>query len=132
MATCSFSDVFFIDATTAQTLTQDLKSISQSKRCGESPQDALTWLVGHHSNWLLLFNNADDTSLALHEYFPPCSHGNNIITSQNRELCNLAPQSNYQVMGMNSNDATHLLLVMAKQELSNEVQESAEKIAKVC
>lgn len=126
----SFSDVFFIDSTTAQTIETDLKNIALAKKCGESVQDALMWLGGQCTNWLLLFNNADDTSLALREYFPSCSHGNIIITSRNHQLCNLAPDSNHQVSGMSCDDATHLLLRVAMQGFSEKAQKSAEDIAK--
>lgn len=89
----SFSDIFFIDSTTAQTIDTDLKSIALAKRCGESAQAALAWLVSHNNDWLLLFNNADDTSLVLREYFPLCLHGNIIITSRNHKLCTQIPDT---------------------------------------
>src|SRR3984957_18633645 len=78
-----FSDVFFVDASTVETITTDLRSIAVAKGVGNSENDALNWLSRQRKEWLLLFNSADDTMLNLRDYFPRCSHGNILITSRN-------------------------------------------------
>ncbi|KAF8224846.1 hypothetical protein L208DRAFT_1122411, partial [Tricholoma matsutake] len=78
-----FSDVFFIDATTAQTIDADLKNITLGKEIGENANDTIIWLARKHEEWLLLFDNADNIMLNLSQFFPSCSHGNILITSRN-------------------------------------------------
>ena len=76
--------------------------------------DALHWLSTHRENWLLIFDNADDTSLNLGAYFPSCNHGNIIITTRNQNACvHTAPLSSVDVSQMSQEDATDLLLNVA-------------------
>jgi hypothetical protein len=110
-----FSDVYFIDATSAETITMALKDIALAKGVGDSDKDVLDWLSGLHEEWLLLFDNADNTMLDLHNYFPTCTHGNIIITSRNRETCIHATelQAHYHVSGLENNEAIGLLFKVA-------------------
>ncbi|THH05314.1 hypothetical protein EW146_g9936, partial [Bondarzewia mesenterica] len=124
-----FSDVFFADASTADTIDTDLKNIALAEGIGNSAQDAISWLVGQRENWLLLFNNADDPSLNLRTYFPPCSHGNIIITSRNREMRRHATQSS-QIADVTPDDATDLLLTMTETDRTDEVEAVAREIVK--
>ncbi|THH21425.1 hypothetical protein EW146_g153 [Bondarzewia mesenterica] len=124
-----FSDVFFADASTADTIDTDLKNIALAEGIGNSAQDAISWLVGQCENWLLLFNNADDPSLNLRTYFPPCSHGNIIITSRNREMRSHATQSS-QIADMTPDDATDLLLTMTETDRTDEMEAAAREIVK--
>jgi hypothetical protein len=112
-----FSEVFFVDASSSNTITTDLENIAQAKAVGKLSQDALSWLARQHEEWLLLFNNADDTTLNLGNYFPHCSHGNILITSRNRDTCLHArsPESNYKVSDLTPDDAKCLLLTLAGQ-----------------
>jgi hypothetical protein len=77
----SFSGVLFIDATTARTIDADLKNIALGKEIGENANDTIIWLADKCEDWLLLFDNADNTMLNLSPFFPSCSHGNILITS---------------------------------------------------
>ncbi|KAF8224415.1 hypothetical protein L208DRAFT_1311574, partial [Tricholoma matsutake] len=106
----SFSDVFFIDATTAQTIDTDLKNIALGKDIGENANDTVIWLARKHKDWLLLFDNADDIMLNLSRFFPSCSHGNILITSRNRDTLIHAPGFNYNVGSLTPEDARDLLL----------------------
>jgi len=101
--TTSFSDVFFIDATTAQTIDADLKNIG---------------------------DNADDTTLDLSQFFPSCSHGNILITSRNRETIIHAPDFNSHVGSLTPKDARDLLLGIIKQVITDETRVLAEVIVK--
>jgi len=82
------------------------------KGIGESEKATLDWFSRQREEWLLLFDNADDTTLSLRSYFPPCSHGNIIITSRNRDACLYAPQS-FPVSDMKPEEARDLLLKTA-------------------
>lgn len=107
----SFSHIFYVNASSATTISTDLKSLARVNK-GETEGDALTWLAQDDTNWLVLFDNADDTSLELKQYFPICSHGTIIITTRNHQMVNLAsgPHTHYKVSGMSPQDAKELLL----------------------
>src|ERR1700722_14002082 len=134
-----FSEVFFIDATTVDTITADLRSIAIDKGVGNSEKgwkDALNWLSKERKEWLLLFNNADDTGLNLRDYFPSCYHGNILITSRNRDVCQHATgrKSNCKVSGLTETDARCLLLEISgliDEEHDDETERLASTIVKV-
>jgi hypothetical protein len=127
----SFSDVFFIDSTTAQTIDADLKNIALGKEIGENANDTIIWLARKREDWLLLFDNADDTTLNLTRFFPSCSHGNILITSRNHETLIHAPGFNYNVSSLTPEDARDLLLGIIKQVITDETRVLAEPIVKV-
>lgn len=127
----SFSDVFFIDASTAQTIDTDMRNIAIGKEIGESADDTIIWLAGKREEWLLLFNNADDTMLDLSGFFPSCSHGNILITSRNHETRIHAPGFSYNVSGLNPGDARDLLLVIVNDAKTEETRILAAAIVKV-
>jgi hypothetical protein len=83
---CRYRYVFYIDATSATTIEADLKSIALAKGAGDNPSDALTWLARLSEEWLMVYNNADDTTLELRRYFPTCSHGKILVTTRNRRI----------------------------------------------
>jgi hypothetical protein len=108
-----FSDVFFIDATSEETINDDLRNIALAKRTGDSAKDGLRWLSRKKEEWLLFFDNADDTRLNLLKYFPCSSNGNILVTTRNHETRIHAPQSNLTVSGLTPEDAITLLLRIA-------------------
>ncbi|KAI4527210.1 hypothetical protein K525DRAFT_232424 [Schizophyllum commune Loenen D] len=110
-----FSEVFYLDASTKDTLTADLKALAIAKEAGKRVDDALTWLARHTEDWLLFYNNADDPKLNLKQYFPACSHGNILITTRNRAPLGHSAASipHCNVGAMSKADAKLLLLQMA-------------------
>ena len=91
----SFSQVFWIDASSHTTIIQGLKGICNDSLANSSPEPALQWLGSLKDNYLLTFDNAD--SLAPHElekYFPPGLTGNILITSQNARMRGLTLPKN--------------------------------------
>ncbi|KAG9125348.1 hypothetical protein FRC07_007991 [Ceratobasidium sp. 392] len=88
-----FWDVFYVDASSDETISADLKMIALVKGAGSTADDALTWLAAQDEKWLIVFNNADNTSLDLQRYFPTC---------QVLKPC--------QISGMQPEDAQKLLL----------------------
>jgi hypothetical protein len=82
----SFTDRFFLDASTAVTIETGLKNIATVKDVGSSSEDALKWLSNTHEDWLLLYDNTDDPKINLNRFLPQCNHGNIITTSRNPEL----------------------------------------------
>ncbi|KAJ7734418.1 hypothetical protein B0H16DRAFT_1327613 [Mycena metata] len=124
----SFTDTFFLDASTVDTIDNGFKDIAVLRNVGKSSNDALTWLVSRREGWLLFFDNADDPNLNLNKFLPKCGHGNIIITSRNPELRIYG--SNSQVSDMEQNEAITLLLKSAAQEVSPMNEKLAAEIVK--
>ncbi|KAF9470475.1 FabD/lysophospholipase-like protein, partial [Pholiota conissans] len=126
-----FPNIFYVDATNEQTLRTDLESIAP-ENVEQSVDESLRWLANQakNSQWLLLFDNADDVNLKLNEYFPfQC--GNILITTRNVELCTYAGKDgDARVMDMDHEDAMNLLLFQARAEQNNENKALADAIVK--
>ena len=124
-----FSAVFYVDASTKETISAGLINIALAKGVGDSEEAALDWL-SEQREWLLVLDNADDPTLNLRLYLPRCSHGNILITSRNRDTCFYAPQS-FQVSDMRPEDARDLLLKVTRYEHNNETEALASTTVKV-
>ena len=109
----------------------NIESIALLKGVGSTAGDTLKWLQAQKREWLLLFNNADDKTLKLHNFFPSCGHGNILITSRNSGFRVHAPGANQEVSGMTASDAQNLLLYDV-QEDGAEVGKLAADIVSVC
>ncbi|KAJ7191014.1 hypothetical protein GGX14DRAFT_546758 [Mycena pura] len=111
-----FTHKFFVDASSPETITNNFKMITSMLNIPEETVGgAMSWLASKFEEWLLLFDNADDTNLGLNDFFPQCKHGNIIITTRNPELRVYGAYS--QVSNMEEDDAVQLLLMSAAQEL---------------
>ncbi|KAG8722151.1 hypothetical protein FRC09_006729 [Ceratobasidium sp. 395] len=112
----AFWNVFYIDASSAEAISTDLKAIALAKGVGATTDDTLKWLAGQDKKWLMVFNDADDTSLDLQQYFPVCLHGDILITTRNRQMIKIAGETKpgvraeRQVSTMPHGDAKKLLL----------------------
>ncbi|KAJ7099119.1 hypothetical protein C8R44DRAFT_354966 [Mycena epipterygia] len=125
----NFTDIFFIDSSSVDTIDTGLKNIANTKTVGESSQDALRWLRSKQDDWLLFFDNADDPKINLNDYFPQCDHGNIIITSRNPGLCVYAG-SHSPVSDMEEIEAADLLLRSAVQDTTYDNKIIAGQIVK--
>ncbi|KAG9121121.1 hypothetical protein FRC07_003053, partial [Ceratobasidium sp. 392] len=123
-----FCDVFYVDASSAETISTDLKRIAMVKQAGNTQDDALTWLAGQDKKWLIVFNNADNTSMDLKQYFPTCSAGNILITTRNRQMINLAGQAKpgvkaeCHISGLEPDDAKELLFKVSDLDPNNSTE----------
>jgi hypothetical protein len=130
-----FSEVFFIDASSEETITTDLENIARAKGKGDSAEDALRWLSKLIEEWLLFFDNADDTKLNLLKFFPLSSYGNIIVTSRNGETRIYAPdqRSESKISRLTPDDAINLLFRTARvtPDQSGQSRKSAENIVEV-
>ncbi|KAJ7786979.1 hypothetical protein B0H13DRAFT_2527950 [Mycena leptocephala] len=63
----SFTDRFFLDASTTETIETGLKTIAKTRKIGDSSQDALKWFTAKQDPWLLFFDNADDPQINLNK-----------------------------------------------------------------
>ena len=123
----SFSHVFWIDASSIDTITQGLKGIcnlpeAQSSALDGSPQSALWWISSLGDTCAMVFDNADTlTPEELEQYFPSGLGGNILITSRNSGLRHLTLHENsLEVKEMEESDAISLLM---KAGCLNESQE---------
>ncbi|KAG9074011.1 hypothetical protein FS749_014471, partial [Ceratobasidium sp. UAMH 11750] len=125
-----FSEVYPVDATSAQTIELDFKNIARAKNAGETIEDAFYWLKANESNWIILYDNADDARLDLRRYFPDCPHGNLLITTRNKNFIAYArgPRSDYAVSGLSPEDALDLLFKVSKQEAGGAMRIQASEI----
>ena len=128
----SFFDIFYVDATSEDTIQNDLEAIAPG-RAKRSVEASLRWLASQSDrNWLLVFDNADNVNLHLKQYFPSCSSGNILITTRNRELRHYtAKDADADIKGMDLEDAKSLLLVQARAESNVENDALAETIVQV-
>jgi tetratricopeptide (TPR) repeat protein len=134
----SFSSVFWIDASSAGSITQGLKGIcnlpaAQSSGLDGSPESALYWIGLLKENYVMVFDNADVLSPAeLEAYLPPGRGGNILITSRNSTMRNLiSPENSLEVTKMEGDDAIELLLKASCLDSSSiEFQTEASKIVK--
>ncbi|KAJ7927307.1 hypothetical protein B0H13DRAFT_1705172 [Mycena leptocephala] len=122
-----FTDRFFLDASTTETIDMGLKTIATTRKIGESSQDTLKWLAAKQEPWLLFFDNADDPKIDLNKFLPKCTHGNIIITSRNPGLRGYGQHS--QVSDMDEPEAVELLLKCASQDTSLANKQIAAEIA---
>ncbi|KAG8766152.1 hypothetical protein FRC12_007058 [Ceratobasidium sp. 428] len=111
-----WSDVIFIDATSLETLTSTLRQFAIARSLGDTYESTLLWLSSYTERWLLVFDNADDTSLDLEGYLPKGTHGRVLITTRTRDITLLAqgPESDYNVSSMESEESLQLLLAVAR------------------
>ena len=129
----SFSQVFWVDASSSGTIKQALKVIGQSCGLDGSTESTLWWIGSTKENYILIFDNADVLSPAtLEEFFPPGMLGNILITSRNSAMMTLtSPKSSFEVIEMEESNAIELLLKASCLESStSDVQIQATKIVK--
>ncbi|KAF8177925.1 hypothetical protein K438DRAFT_1844922 [Mycena galopus ATCC 62051] len=110
-----FTDRFFVDASTTNTIETGLRNIATAKEIGNSSQDVVKWLATKDEEWVLFFDGADDPQIDLNKFFPKCNHGNIIITSRH---CFIRDGTHSRVSDMTESDAVALLLKSAGQETS--------------
>jgi hypothetical protein len=123
--------VFFIDASTLDTIKSGLKNIAVTKSTGSGHTEALQWLATRTDKWMLFFDNADDPSIDVYQFFPSSAGGNILITSRNPQLSVHAPGACHQVADMEEDDAVQLLLTSAALDVTDENRILATEIVKV-
>jgi tetratricopeptide (TPR) repeat protein len=106
--------VYFLDASSKETLEADLQTLVQSQPDGYT--DALVWLASTRGDWLIIMDNADDPSLEMAPFLPRCSHGHVITTTRDRHREVLAPASTYAVDGLPLEESITLLLNTSQYE----------------
>ncbi|KAJ7282246.1 hypothetical protein C8J57DRAFT_43987 [Mycena rebaudengoi] len=126
-----FTDVFFLDASTADTIQAGLKNIALTHSLGSDHEDASLWLASCTTEWLLILDNADDPKLNLFNFFPQSSRGNILITSRNPQLRLHAPGAHHRISDLEEEAAVQLLLVSSAEPVTSETEMLATEIVKV-
>ncbi|KAK7007355.1 FabD/lysophospholipase-like protein [Favolaschia claudopus] len=104
-----FSDVFYIDATSEQTIEIDFKLLAPA--ADNTAKGGLSWLASNHNDWLIVFDNANNAEMDIEKFFPPCRFGSILITTCHPQLCIRGVDA--QVPNMEPDDASNLLLKLA-------------------
>jgi len=110
--------VFWIDASSHESITLSLKGISGISAARDSGvdgsvQSVLQWISHIQEEWLIVFDNADDLlPQVVAKFFPPGNSGNILITSRNKSMGRLVPFENrIEINEMEEADAINLLLM---------------------
>ncbi|KAE9392401.1 TPR-like protein [Gymnopus androsaceus JB14] len=124
-----YSNVWFFDASSHDTLTANFKEFGNAAGIGEAVKNVREFLARMHQNWLCIFDNADDETIFLKNYIPICNHGNVIVTSRLSETSQMAsPGCQIDLMDLTKESAMELLLSHAHEQSTLENQNLASKI----
>ncbi|CAG7850953.1 SubName: Full=Related to tetratricopeptide repeat domain protein-Neosartorya fischeri {ECO:0000313/EMBL:CCA75073.1} [Serendipita indica DSM 11827] len=120
-----FTRVIFVDASSQTQLEKDL---GLSVHCLGPEYSKMTWkeavayLDGKETGWLLFFDNADSPDLNLRPYLPNSIHGTILITTRNSECSGYAPDGAIPVGNLEESEAVELLHVIANVAPQSNVQ----------
>jgi hypothetical protein len=128
----SFSDIFYIDATSENRLEMDLQAIAP-RNAEQSVDASLDWLANQRDgSWLLFFDNTDGVHLALKKFFPSYTSGNILVTTRNQELRHYTTKGcDHHFTDMDHEDVTNLLMDLSHAEETDENKILAAQIVKV-
>ena len=112
-----FSYIFWVDASSHESITTSLKglsSISTAQAFGVdgSVESVLSWISYITEEWLIVFDNAANPSPeVVAKFIPPGNGGNILITSRNRSMGRVVSSENIiEIDEMEESDAVSLLL----------------------
>ena len=112
--TCRFSYVFWIDASSEDTIAVGLKGLCshpEAKAAGisVSSKSASIWIASLQGDWLLVFDNADGAPEVVEKFIPSGSQGNILVTSRNQSLgCVVSYENSLEVDKMAEKEAISL------------------------
>ena len=127
-SSCSrFSHMFWVDASSHESITMSLKGISnmsaaQASGVDSSVESVLQWIACIQEEWLIVYDNADDlVPEVVAKFFPSGDGGNILITSRNRSMGRIISFRNMiEISEMEEPDAIALLLKASYLEQSAE------------
>ena len=126
-----FSEVLYIDASTVESSERDLKALADAKHV----ENISHYLESNKTEWLLFFDNADDTSVLIRKHFPNCVHGNILITTRNPYILGYFPnqlsEQAIAVDSMSREDVQALIATTGRLNAKEVEEEQVEKIMKV-
>ena len=115
---CSrFSYIFWVDASSEESITTSLKGLSnifttQASGVDGSVESILQWISCITEEWLIVFDNADNPSPeVVAKFIPSGNQGNILVTSRNRSMGRVVLSENIiKINEMEEPDAISLLL----------------------
>ena len=128
----SFSHVFWVDASSHESILVSLKAIcsipaAQASGVDGSVESALQWISCIQGNWLIVFDNASAELVA--KCIPSGGRGNILITSRNESIGRVIGFKNLiEITEMEESDAITLLLRVSNLSLSSEHIQAAKGI----
>jgi tetratricopeptide (TPR) repeat protein len=129
------SHVFWVDASSVESITMSLRGISsisaaQASCLDGSVESVLQWMSGIQEEWLIVFDNADDPPVHVVDRFIPAGNrGNILITSRNRSMGRVISFENViEINEMEEADAITLLLKASCLDASAEHMKVAKDI----
>ncbi|KAF8812831.1 hypothetical protein BYT27DRAFT_7207479 [Phlegmacium glaucopus] len=99
-----FSNVFWVDASSKDTIIMSLKGVSRNPAACSAGVDGsvnsvLLWMAYLEGEWLLVFDNADGAPQVVEEPTPSGSKGHILITSRNKALGRLTAWNIHEMAG---------------------------------
>src|ERR1700692_2926956 len=113
MTACRFWRIFWINATTTDTIElglQDIATDPDARAAGveQTPKSVIQWLSRIEHDWFIVFDNVTGDNGGMVQYLP---QGNILLTSQNPSLgCYVPSEARVEVEDMAEDDAISLLL----------------------
>ncbi|KAG9100997.1 hypothetical protein FS749_011080 [Ceratobasidium sp. UAMH 11750] len=81
-----WTDIVYVDATSRDTTIKSLSDFAKLKQIGDTHETMIQWLGGRPERWVMVFDNADDLALRIHEFFPAGNHGSILVTTRLPDL----------------------------------------------
>src|SRR6266850_5804412 len=104
----SFSDIFWIDASSESNIDLRFKQIAKAHNV---PSESVLQWIADKNDWLLVYDNADGGYQIVERFLPPGNKGNIIITSRNKAFGRITTSANsLEVDKMKEEEAISLLL----------------------
>ncbi|KIL64558.1 hypothetical protein M378DRAFT_11360 [Amanita muscaria Koide BX008] len=130
-----FSDIFWIDASSENSIRLKLEQIAKAYKISAGPSSAeafLNW-ISSRGSWLIVFDNADGGHKVVEKFLPQGEKGDILITSRNKGLSRItSPKNSLEVTEMGEKEAISLLLKSsAFDEESEKVKETAKELVSV-
>lgn len=125
----------FLNAASMASLVADFGRLHDFLQLGgakDKVRSVKTWLSRpENSQWLLVFDNADDLkSVPIHKYFPAVNWGHIIITSRDQAVIGSVAEEGHVLDPLTTDDATQLLLERSGIRYPSQIEkEEASKIA---
>lgn len=123
----SLTLVFYIDATTTETLQAGFASIARTNGFDNSHDAALAWMSTLDQPFFLYIDNADDHTMNLRNYFPKSNYARILITTRLRDAkqkYGTGRDSAIHLDPLGGGEAKELLLLTADLEVAVGQEES--------
>lgn len=107
-----FWGVFWVNGSSEESLKEGFGAIARIPGRSSNMKAAMDWLSTVEERWLLLIDNADDSSIPLEDYFPQGRGGHILITTRSPKfkIHGNTGLKHYDFSGLQTEEASDLLL----------------------